>query len=444
MYGMRHGGRRASRAAAHGAARGLGGGRARRGDDARRGRRGDADQPARAAQPDSPGGRRARQRRRLAARLVARRERQRGAPDADQRPLLGAHPGGREHRPEAGARPRPQGRRDRDGARLRDAQRGRRGGRRAGRAVALRRDGRASPGPRGLEPVHGRRPAARHARGPVRGADADGRDRGGAAVHHRAPRRRRAAVARGRDRARRRRARHGQGPLADPVRRGSHLDPLAVGGRDRDGHDPGRRGAPDPGRDRDEQLGRRLPDRRAAAEEAARLRARGLDRGVRPHRGRGREAARPRRPACEAARPRTPPAAREGPDGCALRGAARRGHARAGRAPVARPLQPRVPAGVRRDAAPVPADTPAGARRRAAAQHRPQRGRGLHDGRPAQRRLVHDQLRARLRDDADGLPGGASAGRAAGPDPDLHPARAMPASRLSRFGEDTRSPRGLP
>ena len=53
-------------------------------------------------------------------------------------------------------------------------------------------------GHEGLEPVHGRRPAARRARGPVRGADEDGRDRRGAAVHHLAPLGRRAAVARGR------------------------------------------------------------------------------------------------------------------------------------------------------------------------------------------------------------------------------------------------------
>ena len=53
--------------------------------------------------------------------------------------------------------------------------------------------------------------------------------------------------------------------------------------------------------------------------------------------------------------------------------------ARAGRAPLPRPLQPRVPPRVRRDAAPVPADAPAGARRGAAPPHRPLGGRDLLD-----------------------------------------------------------------
>ena len=49
------------------------------------------------------------------------------------------------------------------------------------------------------------------------------------------PLRRPAAVGRGRHRARRRRAGHGQGPLADPVRDRPRLDPLALGGRHRGG-----------------------------------------------------------------------------------------------------------------------------------------------------------------------------------------------------------------
>ena len=42
--------------------------------------------------------------------------------------------------------------------------------------------------------------------------------------------------------------------------------------------------------------------------------------------------------------------------------------------------------------------------------------------------------------DADGLPGGASAGRDAGPDPDLHPARARPVSRPAGFEKTARNP----
>ena len=55
----------------------------------------------------------------------------------------------------------------------------------------------------------------------------------GAAGDHEPPRRRQAADARGRDRPRRGRARHGEGPLADPVRARPRLDPLALGGGDR-------------------------------------------------------------------------------------------------------------------------------------------------------------------------------------------------------------------
>ena len=76
----------------------------------------------------------------------------------------------------------------------------------------------------------------------------------GAAGDHEPPRLRQAADARGRHRARRRRARHGEGPLADPVRARLGLDPLALGGGDRRRRDQGRRGAADPDRDPDEQL----------------------------------------------------------------------------------------------------------------------------------------------------------------------------------------------
>ena len=82
-----------------------------------------------------------------------------------------------------------------------------------------------------------------------------------AIIGHRAPG---AVHGRGADRPRRRRARHGPGPLAGAVRGRPAEHPLAVGLRDRGGQDlPGARprGA---GRDRDVQQRRDLPGRRAA------------------------------------------------------------------------------------------------------------------------------------------------------------------------------------
>ena len=81
------------------------------------------------------------------------------------------------------------------------------------------------------------------------------------------------------------------------------------------------------------------------------------------------------------------------------------------RGALARPLQPRVPARLRRVAARLPADPPAGARGGAAAHHRPLGRRDLPRGRPAERRLLHDQLQAHLRPDADRLPRALPAGR---------------------------------
>ena len=81
---------------------------------------------------------------------------------------------------------------------------------------------------------------------------------------------------------------------------------------------------------------------------------------------------------------------------------------------------------VRRDAAPLPADAPPGARGGAAAHDRSLGGRHLHDRRAAQRRLVHDELRADVRAVADGLPRDPPAGVRARAGPDLRPARVGP------------------
>ena len=150
--------------------------------------------------------------------VVARRERQRRRPHGDQRPLVGAHPDRHEHR--AQAPPPADEARHRAVARprLRHDERRRRGRRRPRRAPALHRHGGAPRGPRGLLPLPRRAEDARAARRALRGAGPDGDHVGGAAGDHEPPRVRQAADDRGRDRARRRRARHGEGPLAHPVR----------------------------------------------------------------------------------------------------------------------------------------------------------------------------------------------------------------------------------
>ena len=61
----------------------------------------------------------------------------------------------------------------------------------------------------------------------------------------------------------------------------------------------------------------------------------------------------------------------------------------------------------------------------------------LPRGRAAQRRLVHDELRAGVRALADGLPRRPSAGRDAGPDPDLRAARVGP-SAVQQFSRRQR------
>ena len=91
--------------------------------------------------------------------------------------------------------------------------------------------------------------------------------------------------------------------------------------------------------------------------------------------------------------------------------AARRRRPRPRRRPLARALQPRVPARVRRVAAPLPADPPAGARRGAAAQDRPLGRRHLPLRRAESVGSFTTSFSAHLRDVADRLPRGLSAGR---------------------------------
>ena len=195
-------------------------------------------------------------------------------------------------------------------SRLRHDERRRGGRRRPRRAPPLRRDGRASGGSRGLLPLPRRAEDARAARRALRRARPHRDHVGGAAGDHEPPRLRQAADDRGGHRARRRRARHGEGPLAHSVRARLGLDPLALGRGDRRRGDQGRRGAADPDRDPDEQLLRDLPGRRAAEGEAARLGPRAVRRGRRAHRHGGREATRLDLPARDCARIRATIAAR--------------------------------------------------------------------------------------------------------------------------------------
>src|SRR5215208_3529181 len=109
---------------------------------------------------------------------------------------------------------------------------------------------------------------------------------------------------------------------------------------------------------------------------------------------------------------RPTPVARQGPRRRPLLRAVDRRRPRTRRRPVAGALQPRLPGRVRRVAPRLPAHAPARARRRAAAHHRPLGGRDLPRRRPAERRLVHDELLAHLRRVADSLPGVLPAGGA--------------------------------
>jgi hypothetical protein len=110
------------------------------------------------------------------------------------------------------------------------------------------------------------------------------------------------------------------------------------------------------------------------------------------------------RPACP------PPASGQGRGRQPLFRIARRRRLGACRGPVARSLQSRVPARLRRVAARVPADQALGARCRAHANHRPVSRRHLLLGGIAERRLVHDELYADIRHVPDDLPRELSAG----------------------------------
>ncbi len=152
--------------------------------------------------------------------LVARRERERDRAHGDQRSLVGAHPDRHEHRPQA-APPADQARRRALGRpRLWDDERRRGDRRRAWRADARRRHVDPPRRPRGVQPLPRRTGDPSPARRDLRGARPDRDHLRGAPGDHLPPRRRGAVLARGRDRPRRRRTRHGPGPLADPVEKG--------------------------------------------------------------------------------------------------------------------------------------------------------------------------------------------------------------------------------
>ena len=161
------------------------------------------------------------QRRRAGQGVVARVRGQRHAAAGDVRPQLGAHPDRAQHR--AAARPAAvPPRRDPERDRGLRARRSRRRGRDRGRLpVPLRGDVDPPRRPRALQPVPHRRQARLAAVGGLRGARAVDRRVRGAARDHRPPAQGQPVHDRGRDRARRRRARHGHvgiphDPVADP------------------------------------------------------------------------------------------------------------------------------------------------------------------------------------------------------------------------------------
>ena len=111
------------------------------------------------------------------------------------------------------------------------------------------------------------------------------------------------------------------------------------------------------------------------------------------------------------------PAPSQGPRRRPLRRAPDRRRPGPHRWAVAGPLQPGVPPGVRRVAAPVPAHPTARTGRCPAAQHRPIGDRDLLRRRPHQRRVVHHQLPPGPRHVPLGLPGIVPTGPPAHPDP---------------------------
>src|SRR5262245_28993771 len=138
-------------------------------------------------------------------------------------------------------------------------------------------------------------------------------------------------------------------------------------------------------------------------------------------------------------RPTRPASApREGPGGRPLLRAARRRRPRCRRRIEPRALQPRVPPRVRRRPAPVPAHAPARARRGAAPEHRSLGRRHLLQRRPAERRLVHDQLHAHVREVADGVPRGVPAGLPSGASPGLRGALLRAPATTARLKKTTR------
>ena len=114
-------------------------------------------------------------------------------------------------------------------------------------------------------------------------------------------------------------------------------------------------------------------------------------------------------------------APRQGPGRRPIRRADHRGRpGRRGR-PVPRALLPHVHPYVRRITAGLPADPSTGAGRGIAALYRSFGRRHLRDGRPAERRVLHDHLRPGLREAARGLPRQPAAGSQPRQGAELHP-----------------------
>ena len=245
-------------------------GRAARPAHAPRGGRRDAHPRADRAQSAARPVPRGRQRQPAAEGPLARRAGQRRAA-RHERPLVGAPADRAQPRaaPVPAAAPARAEVVDRD--RLRARPQGRRGDDRRRLPAARPRHVDPPHRPRGVQPLPRRRPARRPAREGLRGARAD-RDRlRDPARDHRPSQGRAAAdleagvvrVADALD------MEHGRSRVSFETSLREH--PLALGGRDRRGPDRPGRAARGPRRGADEQLGGRLPGRRAAGDQAARL-----------------------------------------------------------------------------------------------------------------------------------------------------------------------------